>query len=123
MAEINSQQEKPICKKRIRDFVPTPTLHCIYNALNSVILIMARVIVEKVCLTGYKSLRTVLLVFEPFLDMTLMPTAYSDNSIGLNTQFQIQKASMVYSNFRELNGKKLVDKIITHCFMEWNNVI
>ena len=84
---------------------------------------MARVIVEKVCLTGYRSLRNGLLVFEPFLDMTLMPTAYSDNSIGLNTQFQIQKASMVYSKFRELNGKKLVDKIITHCFIEWNNVI
>ena len=24
---------------------------------------------------------------------------------------------------RELNWKKLVDKIITHCFIEWNNMI
>ena len=53
--------------KRIRDFVQTPTLHCIYNALiqsqfcNSCKL--CGVIVEKLCLTGYRSFRTVLLVF------------------------------------------------------------
>ena len=27
------------------------------------------------------------------------------------------------SNIRELNGKKLVDKIITYFFIEWNNMI
>ena len=27
------------------------------------------------------------------------------------------------SNVRELNGKKLVDKIIAYCFIEWNNMI
>ena len=43
-----------------------------------------------------------LLVFEPFLDMMLMPTAYSDNLIGLNTQFQIQKASMVYKSLNDV---------------------
>ena len=27
------------------------------------------------------------------------------------------------SNITELNGKKLVDKIITYFFIEWNNMI
>ena len=54
--------------KRIRDFLPTPPLHCIYNGelsfnLNSIIVILSGVIVEKLCLTGYRSFRTVLLVF------------------------------------------------------------
>ena len=45
--------------KKITDFVPTPTLHCIYNAL--ILVILSGVIVEKLCLTGYISFRTVLL--------------------------------------------------------------
>ena len=57
--------------KRIRDFLPTPPLHCIYNIvytmlsfnLNSIIVILSGLIVEKLCLTGYSSFRTVLLVF------------------------------------------------------------
>ena len=56
--------------------------------------------------------RTVLLVFEPFLDMMLMPTAYSDNSIGLNTQFQIQKASMVYKSLNDLVPGYLSSKVV-----------
>ena len=27
------------------------------------------------------------------------------------------------SNVRELNEKKLVDKIITYCFIEWHNMM
>ena len=27
------------------------------------------------------------------------------------------------SNVRELNEKKIVDKILTYCFIEWNNMI
>ena len=43
---------------RIRDFVPTPTLHCIYNALinlNWIIVILSGVIVKKLYLTGYST--------------------------------------------------------------------
>ena len=50
----------------LRDFVPTSTLHCIYNYFiqsqfdySDIVW----VIVEKLCLTGYRSFRTVLLVF------------------------------------------------------------
>ena len=44
--------------------------------------ILSGVIVETLCLTGYRSFRTVLLGFQLFLDMMLMPTASLDNLIG-----------------------------------------
>ena len=43
---------------------------------------MSGVIVEKLCLTGYRSFRAVLFVFSLFLDMMRMPTAYLNNLIG-----------------------------------------
>ena len=52
--------------KRMTVFVPTPTLHCIYNTLIQSqfdIVILSGVIVGKLCLTGYRIFRTVLLVF------------------------------------------------------------
>ena len=52
--------------KRIRDFVPTPTLHCIYNALVQCLFDYCNIVwgnCRKTCLTGYRSFRTVLLVF------------------------------------------------------------
>ena len=61
-------------------------LFIVYTTLSfnlcSIIVILSGVIVEKLCLTGYRNFRTVLLVFSPFLDTMLMPTAYLDNYIG-----------------------------------------
>ena len=52
--------------KRIRDFVPTPALHCIYNALIKSQFDYCKTVwgnCGKTFLRGYRSFRTVLLVF------------------------------------------------------------
>ena len=52
--------------KRIRDFVPTPTVHCIYNALIQSQFDYCNVVWGnrgKLCLIAYRSFRTVRLVF------------------------------------------------------------
>ena len=75
---LNQRIEFKILFQRLLSIVYT-TLS--FN-LNSIFVILSRVIVEKLCLTGYRSFRTILLVFKPFLDMILMLTAYLDNLIG-----------------------------------------
>ena len=69
---INKLSEKIASRigaiKRMRDFVPMPTLHYIYNALiqcqfNDIDCNIVWVIEEKLSLTGYRSFRTMLLGF------------------------------------------------------------
>ena len=71
--------------KRIRDFVPTPTLHCIYNALIQSQFDYCNIVwgnCGKTLFDRLQKLQNRAARVLTFLDMMLMPTAYLDNLIG-----------------------------------------
>ena len=81
--------------------------------LNSIIVILCGVVVEKLSLTGYSSFRTVLLVltFSRY-DADANRLFRQLNWKDLSTQFQIQKALMVYKSLNDLVPGYLSPKFV-----------
>ena len=81
--------------------------------LNSIIVISSGVIVEKLCLTGYKSFRTVLLVLTiSRYDADASRLFRQLNWKDLSTQFQMQKSLMVYKSLNDLIPRYLSSKFV-----------
>ena len=103
--------------KRIRDFVPTPTLHCIYNALiqsqfdycNIVWVNCGKTLFDRPQKLQNRAARV--LTFSRY-DADANRLFRQLNWKDLSTQFQIQKALMVYKSLNDLVPGYLSSKFV-----------
>ena len=91
--------------KRIRDFLPTPTLHCIYNALIQSQFEYCNIVWGNCGKTLFDRLQKLqnraALTFSRY-DADSNRLFRQLNSKDLSTQFQMQKAPMVYKSLNDL---------------------
>ena len=103
--------------KRIRDFFPTPTLHCIYNALiqsqfnyrNIVLGNCGKTLFDRLQKLQNRAARV--LTFSRY-DADANRLFRQLNWKDLSTQFQIQKALMVYKSLNDLVPGYLSSKFV-----------
>ena len=95
--------------KRIRDFVPTPTLHCIYNALIQSQFDYCNIVWDNCGKTLFDRLQKL----QNRAARVLTFSRYdADANRLLSTQFQIQKALMVYKSLNDLVPGYLSSKFV-----------
>ena len=103
--------------KRIRDFVPTPTLHCIYNALIQSQFDYCNIVWGNCGKTLFDGLQKPqnraarVLTFSRY-DADANRLFRQLNWKDLSTQFQIQKALMVYKSLNDLVPGYLSSKFV-----------
>ena len=103
--------------KRIRDFVPTPTLHCIYNALIQSQFDYCNIVWGNCGKTLFDRLQKLqnraarVLTFSRY-DADANRLFRQLNWKDLSTQFQIQKALMVYKSLNDLVPGYLSSKFV-----------
>ena len=103
--------------KRIRDFVPTPTLHCIYNALVQCLFDYCNIVWGNCGKTLFDRLQKLqnraarVLTFSRY-DADANRLFRQLNWKDLSTQFQIQKALMVYKSLNDLVPGYLSSKFV-----------
>ena len=103
--------------KRIRDFVPTPTLHCIYNALiqsqfdycNIVWCNCGKTLFDR--LQKLQNRAACVLTISRY-DADANRLFRQLNWKDLSTQFQMQKALMVYKSLNDLVPRYLSSKFV-----------
>ena len=100
--------------KRIRDFVPTPTLHCVYNALIQSQFNYYNIVWSncgKTLFDRLKNRAARILTFSRYdADVNLLFRQL--NWKDLSTQFQMQKAVMVYKSLNDLVPGYLSSKFV-----------
>ena len=103
--------------KRIRDFVPTPTLHCIYNALiqsqfdycNIVWGNCGKTLFDRLQKLQNRAARVLTFSrYDAYANRLFRQLNWKD----LSTQFQIQKALMVYKSLNDLVPGYLSSKFV-----------
>ena len=103
--------------KRIRDSVPTPTLHCIYNALIQSQFDYCNIVWGNCGKTLFDRLQKLqnraarVLTFSRY-DADANRSFRQLNWKDLSTQFQIQKALMVYKSLNDLVPRYLSSKFV-----------
>ena len=94
--------------KRIRDFVPTPTLHCVYNALIQSQFNYYNIVWSNCGKTLFDRLKSRAARILDIKNLLFRQLNWKD----LSTQFQMQKAVMVYKSLNDLVPGYLSSKFV-----------